>query len=177
MNSSVSTVSFLYGHWNVSWRPHGAEHTVWLQDITAGDTWTIMHPGACSFHLTLPLYFSQMKSPSQGLLLGQAGPAPNWIHTLTEVRVSLLLSLELSLVTCCCQKRLVKASWGGLTKLMTRSKCLNVLLCFKKTKRSSHMLNLKHPWYCLPGDGMWYKSHKCFWFSLLQFAPPFSQNI
>lgn len=109
---------FLHGHWNVSWGPHGAEHTVWLQDVTGGAIGTIMHPGATDFHLALLHYFSQMKSPSQGFLLSQAGPAPNWIRTLSEVRVSLLLSLGLSLVICCCQKRLVKACWGGSTKLM-----------------------------------------------------------
>lgn len=47
---------FLHGHWNVSWGPHGAEHTVWLQDVTGGDIGTIMHPGASDFHLALLLY-------------------------------------------------------------------------------------------------------------------------
>lgn len=114
------TVCFLYSHWNVSWGPRAAEHAVWLQDVTGETRGQLCILTPANFHLVLLLYSSQMKSPSWGLLLGQAGPAPNQIHSLTEVGVSLLLSLELSLVTCCCQKRLLKGCWWGSTKLMAR---------------------------------------------------------
>lgn len=77
MNNSISTVCFLYGHWNVSWGPHGAKHTVWLQEVTGQETGTDICPDTCNSHLAHLFYFSQMKSPAWGPLLGQEGPAPN----------------------------------------------------------------------------------------------------
>lgn len=92
MNNSISAVWFLYGHWNVSWGPAGAEHTVWLQDVTGGEMRTDVCPGTSDSHLAHLLYFSQAKSPAWGPLLGQAGPAPNGVNAVTEARFSLLLS-------------------------------------------------------------------------------------
>lgn len=60
MNNSISAACFLYGHWNVSWEPGGAEHTVWLQDVTGIGKWIDICPGTCSPHLARLLYFSQM---------------------------------------------------------------------------------------------------------------------
>lgn len=62
MNNSISTVCFLYGHWHVSWGPHGAEHS-----LAPGRHRGRHRDNYASWHLQLPfstsaLFFTDEKS-------------------------------------------------------------------------------------------------------------------